>query len=92
MLLENESFYDIDEQNIDAKKKRKKKQLEDAKIFLETFDTPSGELALKKMLELFVAQPIANPNDDLIAIGIREGQARLTRWIIQQMNIAKEGA
>ena len=91
-LLALESWDSIGNQNLDDdKKKRKKAQLEDAQLFLHTFDTDAGRLVLTKMLEMFLSKSIAKPNDDMVSIGIREGQARVVRWILQQIAIAKKG-
>jgi len=84
-------FANIENQNMEDNKKRKKKMLEDAQIFFHTFNTDEGQLALKHMMQTFLVKSIAKPNDDMVSIGIREGQARVVRWILQQIEIAKEG-
>jgi len=90
-LLSLESWDDIEDQNIDSKKKRKKEVLRDAQIFLTVFNTDEGQRVLEKMVDTFLTKSIAKPHDDMISIGIREGQARVVRWILQQNEIARKG-
>ena len=91
-LLALDTWDSIDNQNLDDSKEKKKKDiLSDAKLFASTFETEQGKLALTKMMQMFMTKSIARPNDDMISIGIREGQARVVRWILQQTAIAKKG-
>lgn len=90
-LLELETWGDIEPQNLDEKKKCKNKILKDAQMFHATFETDAGKIVLKQMMEMFLVKSIAKPNDDMLSIGIREGQARVVRMILQQKEIAKKG-
>ena len=91
-LLRLEAFSEAGQQTVELeKKKRKKEIIAEANLFYQTFNTESGKLVLDKLMETFLTKSIAKPNDDMISIGIREGQARTVRWMLQQIEIAKKG-
>lgn len=92
-ILEQEDGWDKIDGNIDQKKKlfRKKEQLEKAQIFYKTFSTDHGKLALEELVKMFLMGSIANPRDDMVTIGIREGSARVVKFLLQQNEIAKKG-
>jgi hypothetical protein len=79
--------------NPDEKKKlfANKERLEKAQLFFHCFNSVDGRRALEVMVKDFLTKPMANPNDDLLTIGIREGQARMVKWILAQIEIAKKG-
>lgn len=90
-LLALDEFKDLGMQDPDQQKQRKKQMLEEAQMFLDTFSTEAGQKALRLLMGKFLIKPIANPHDDMVTVGIREGQARLIRWIIQQIQTAEKG-
>jgi hypothetical protein len=81
------------EGNINEKKRllQMEKQLEKAQIFFKTFSTEHGKLALKELINMFLVSSVANPRDDMVTIGIREGNARVVKFLLQQIEIAKKG-
>ena len=82
---------DIDEHNGVMEKVFKKKQLDHAQLFFRVFSTEDGQKVMTKLVNKHVLAPTVMPNDDPYSIGIREGQKRLTLWIMQQIEIAKKG-
>lgn len=92
-ILSQEGGWDKIEGNIDEKQRmfRKREQLKKAQIFYKTFNTDHGKLALEELVKMFLIGPIANPRDDKVTIGIREGSARVVKYLLQQNEIAKKG-
>ena len=84
-------FEGIEKPNLEGKKLRRKEREELATIFHGTFTSEYGIQAIEKLVEMFLTKPIANPKDDLISIGIREGQARIVRFMLQQIEIIDKG-
>jgi len=84
-------FEGLDNPNPEAKKMRKKQREEVATIFHGTFTSDYGKQAIEKLVDMFLTQPIAQPKDDMVSIGIREGQARVVRFLLQQIDIIDKG-
>lgn len=62
------------------------KALEIEKIFKGTFETELGRKCLAHLESVFVDRAIARPGDDLLAIGIRQGEANVIKKILQEVN------
>ena len=60
------------------------------KMFKDTFSEPVGQKCLKHLEEVFVDRNIARPGDDLLTIGIRQGEAQVIRKIIAEVNRVKQ--
>lgn len=54
-------------------------------IMKGTFNTELGKRCIAHLKEVFVDRPIARPGDDLLAIGIRQGEANVIRKIIAEL-------
>lgn len=70
---------------------RRAEMMDRANMFAKTFGTEIGKRALAELVELYLTKPIANPNDDMISIGIREGQARMIKWLMSQIELSNKG-
>ena len=68
-----------------------KNRLEEAQKVYFALNTEQGQELIKHLVEKFLLGPTASPGDDLLAVGIREGQKRLVKYLIQQIEIAKKG-
>lgn len=92
-ILSQEGGWDKIDGNIDEKQRMfmKKEQLRKAQIFYKAFNTEYGKLALEELVKMFLMGSIANPRDDMITVGIREGSARVVKFLLQQNEIAKKG-
>lgn len=62
-----------------------------ASRYLRLFETPDGRLLLAHWVCTTLLQPIVRETGDPRADGIREGQARLVRGILTQMQFARDG-
>ena len=62
-----------------------------ASRYLRLFETPDGREILAQWVRSTLLQPIVRETGDVRADGIREGQARLVRGILQQMQFARDG-
>lgn len=89
-LLELDGWEQFDN-NHESKKVSTEDRIDVASDIYYVFSTPLGKKLLDKWIQDFIMKPIANPRDDSITIGIREGQARFVRLIMQQIEIAKKG-
>jgi len=76
---------------VDSKEKSSMERISVANDIQAVFATIQGEKVLNKWIQDFIMKPIANPRDDDITIGIREGQARFVRLILQQIEISRKG-
>lgn len=65
--------------------KEQKAALEITSIFKATFGTDSGKKCIEHLEDVFVDREIARPNDDLLAIGIRQGEANVIKKIIKEL-------
>jgi hypothetical protein len=91
-ILEQDGWDKLDLHKEDKNKLfQQKKMKERANVIFNTFNTDNGKQALEELVTMFLMKPIANPNDDMLAVGIREGQARIVKWLLQQIEIAKKG-
>ena len=68
---------------------QKKEMQEESRLISSLFSSEKGQLVLKKLNEKFVDVNIARPNDDMLSIGIRQGQANLVKYIEKQIKITK---
>ena len=55
-------------------------------MFKAVFETPHGRECLKHLKHTFIDRAIARPSDDLLTIGIRQGEADVIRKIIKEVN------
>jgi len=56
------------------------------KLYKGTFETDLGKELLKYLKETYVDTSMARPGDDLLTIGLRQGQANVINNIIQEVN------
>lgn len=62
-----------------------------ASRYLRLFDTPDGQAILEHWVRQTLLSPVVKEEGDPKADGIREGQARLVRGILTQMQYARDG-
>jgi len=62
-----------------------------ADTIFHTFDTEAGKRTIEMLVEMFLTKPIANPHDDMLSVGIREGQARVVKWLLAQRELSSKG-
>ncbi len=63
-----------------------------ANAYRDTFaGSENGKYVLAEMTELYFGPRVANPGDDLIAIGIRQGQQDVIRRIRHLVHLAQTG-
>lgn len=68
---------------------QKKEMQAESAMISSLFSSEQGQLVLKKLIDKFVDVNIARPNDDMLTIGIRQGQANIVKYIEKQINISK---
>jgi len=56
------------------------------KLIKGTFETELGRKCLTHLESVFVDRPIARDGDDLLSIGIRQGEANVIKKIIKEVN------
>ena len=60
--------------------------LEITSVFKATFGTEVGQKCLAHLESVFLDRDIAKPGDDLLAIGIRQGESSIVKKIIKEVN------
>ena len=68
-----------------------KSSVEIEKVFKGTFDTDLGRKCLQHLEEVFVDRAVARTGDDLLQIGIRQGEANAIKQIIKNVKGTSHG-
>lgn len=67
------------------------KELEFAGLVRQTYSTDAGKVVLRRMIEAYLTCPVVEEHDTQFAAGIREGQARIVREILGQIEFSERG-
>lgn len=62
-----------------------------ASMFHDVFKTDAGQRLLEQLKREYLNNPVLGPDSTQFGAGIREGENRLVRKILQQMIIAEGG-
>lgn len=92
-ILQADTWGELDIANLgQANDTERERVLEICRAYQSVFATAQGQYVLKDLVETFLIRPrIAEPGDDLIQVGIRQGQADIVRRILNFIEVARTG-
>ena len=92
-VLEYDAWGDLDVADLgNADQTERERILEICRAYQGAFASPQGQYVLTDLVETFIVRPrIAEPGDDLIQVGIRQGQADIVRRILNFIEVARTG-
>ncbi len=76
----------------DAAEGERQQILEVCNLYRSVFaGSEQGKYVLRDLVETFLVTDVARPGDDMLAVGIRQGQALVVKRILSFIETAKRG-